>query len=70
MRMATATLIRLLAQAGQPHQAFEQYDALVALLERELGAEPQPATRDLIAAIRDGRFPQAVRTTGAGGDRR
>jgi predicted ATPase/DNA-binding SARP family transcriptional activator/Flp pilus assembly protein TadD len=55
-----AALIRLLAQVGQPHQASAQYDALVALLARDLGAEPQPATRELIAAIRDGRFPQTA----------
>jgi predicted ATPase/DNA-binding SARP family transcriptional activator len=53
-----ADLIGLLAQAGQPRQASEHYDAFVALLERELGAEPQPAVRELIAAIRDGRFPR------------
>ena len=53
---AHAALIRLFAQTGRQHQALEQYDLLVALLERELGAEPQPATRELIAAIREGRL--------------
>src|SRR5262249_5859370 len=52
---AHAALIRLLALAGRRQQAAEQYDALVSLLARELGAEPQPATRALIASIREGR---------------
>ena len=51
-------LIRLLALAGRPRQAAEQYAVLVDLLARELGAEPHPATRELIASIRAGRFPE------------
>jgi predicted ATPase/DNA-binding SARP family transcriptional activator len=53
---AQAALIRLFAETGRQHQALEQYDQLVAQLERELGAEPQPATRELITAIREGRL--------------
>ncbi len=55
-----AALIRLFALAGQQRQASEQYDALVDLLARELDAEPQPATRALIASIREGRFPETA----------
>src|SRR5262249_56037178 len=58
---AHAALIRLLALAGRRQQAAEQYDALVSLLARELGAEPQPATRALIASIREGRPVAAAR---------
>ena len=47
-------LIRLLAQHGQQRQALERYDRLVALLARELDEPPQPATRELIASIRQG----------------
>ena len=58
---AHAALIRLFALAGRQQQAVAQYDALVSLLDRELGAEPQPATRALIASIREGRFPEEAR---------
>ena len=55
---AHAALIRLLALAGEQRQAAGQYDRLIGLLAQELGAEPQPATRELIAAIREGRLPE------------
>jgi predicted ATPase/DNA-binding SARP family transcriptional activator len=51
-------LIRLLALTGQRRRAMEQVVQLVRTLKRELGAEPQPATRELALAIRDGRFPE------------
>ena len=54
---AHAALIRLLALTGRQRQALQQYENLVLLLERELGVDPEPATRELLAAIRDGRFP-------------
>lgn len=54
---AQAHLIRLLALAGQTRPALDQYERLVALLERELAAEPEAETRELSAAIREGRFP-------------
>ena len=57
---AHVALIRLFALAGQQRQAALQYDALADLLARELGAEPQPAARALIASIRAGRFPEAT----------
>ena len=50
-------LIRLQALAGQTGRALAQYDQLVALLERELAAEPERETQELGAAIREGRFP-------------
>ncbi len=58
---AHAALIRLFALAGRQQQAAEQYDALVSVLDRELGTEPQPAARALIASIREGRFPEEAR---------
>ena len=44
---------------------MEQVVRLVRTLKRELGAEPQPATRELALAIRDGRFPEQARSPGA-----
>jgi predicted ATPase/DNA-binding SARP family transcriptional activator len=58
--VAHTTLIRLLALTGRRRQALQQYNTLVVLLDRELGVEPEPATRELIGAIRDGRFPAAT----------
>jgi predicted ATPase/DNA-binding SARP family transcriptional activator len=55
-----AALIRLFALAGQQQQAQEHYDHLVALFARELDSEPLPATRALIASIREGRFPETA----------
>jgi predicted ATPase len=55
-------LIRLLALTGQRRRAMEQVVRLVRSLKRELGAEPQPATRELALAIRDGRFPEIARS--------
>ena len=45
-------LIRILAQSGQAGAARRQYETLVRLLARELNAEPSPATRALMAQIR------------------
>jgi predicted ATPase/DNA-binding SARP family transcriptional activator/Tfp pilus assembly protein PilF len=56
-----AEVIRLLALTGQRRRAMEQVVRLVRTLKRELGAEPQPATRELALAIRDGRFPEQTR---------
>src|SRR5215218_3512151 len=55
-------LVRLLALTGQRRRAMEQVVRLVRALKRELGAEPQPATRELALAIRDGRFPETTRS--------
>ena len=54
---AHAALIRLLALTGRQRQALQQYENLVVLLNRELGVDPEPATRELIGAIRNDRFP-------------
>ena len=59
---AQTALIRLLAIVGQPHQALEQFNRLTGLLDRELAVEPEPATRHLAAAIREGRFPEVKPT--------
>jgi predicted ATPase/DNA-binding SARP family transcriptional activator len=55
---AHTALMRLFAETGRQHHALEQYDQLLTLLARELGAEPQPATRELMAAIREGRIAE------------
>ncbi|MDP9356428.1 MAG: AAA family ATPase, partial [Chloroflexota bacterium] len=54
---AHVALMRLLARSGRRRQALAQFDALVSLLERELGAEPEAATRALHRAIRDSSYP-------------
>ncbi|WP_410970146.1 BTAD domain-containing putative transcriptional regulator, partial [Salmonella sp. SAL4458] len=46
---------------GQRARALAQFDQLAAILDRELAAEPEPTTHALVAAIRDGRFPPALR---------
>jgi DNA-binding SARP family transcriptional activator len=50
-------LMRLYALNGQRHRAVRQFQVLRHALERELDAEPEPATHRLHAAILDGRFP-------------
>jgi predicted ATPase/DNA-binding SARP family transcriptional activator len=54
---AHTALIRLYARVGEKRQALRQYEQLVALLNQELGAEPDAATREFVAAIEAGRFP-------------
>jgi DNA-binding SARP family transcriptional activator len=44
-------LMRLYALGGSRHQALRQYQACRAALERELAAEPEPATEALYQAI-------------------
>lgn len=44
-------LIRLYLAAGQPAAALRQYHACEELLRREMGAEPMPETRALLALI-------------------
>ncbi len=43
---AQALLIRLLAHSGQRMAAIRHYEEFAALLQRELGAQPDPATRE------------------------
>jgi predicted ATPase/DNA-binding SARP family transcriptional activator len=58
---AHVALIRLFARTGETRQAATQYDRLVVMLETELGVEPESATRELMTAIRDGRYPTETR---------
>ncbi|MDQ3548888.1 MAG: AAA family ATPase [Chloroflexota bacterium] len=53
---AHVALMRLYAGSGQRQQALAQFDQLVAILERDLDASPEPASWDLADAIRDGHF--------------
>ena len=53
---AHADLMRLHAQMGNSTLALAQYARLQALLERELGVSPEPETRALAVAIREGRL--------------
>jgi predicted ATPase/DNA-binding SARP family transcriptional activator len=57
---AHVALMRLYGLAGQRSQALAQFDQLVAVLERELDAEPEHSTRDLAGAIRAGRYPASA----------
>jgi predicted ATPase/DNA-binding SARP family transcriptional activator len=54
-----ADLMRLHAQMGNSALALAQYARLQTLLERELGASPEPETRELAEAIREGRLKPA-----------
>jgi DNA-binding SARP family transcriptional activator len=57
---AHAALIALFARVGETRQAILQFERLSAALAEELGDEPDADTRDLVAAIRVGRFPPAI----------
>lgn len=58
-------LMRLLVRQGRRAAALQQYQACVASLQRELGAEPEEETRELYREIvRTGR-PQSHRAAGA-----
>jgi predicted ATPase/DNA-binding SARP family transcriptional activator len=54
-----ADLMRLHAQMGNAALALAQYARLQTLLERELGVSPEPETRELAVAIREGRLKPA-----------
>ncbi len=60
-------LMRLYAQTGRRGQALRQYEYLAAVLQRELDAEPEAASRDLYHMILAGRI--APGPTSDGGDR-
>ena len=51
--------MRLHAQMGNAALALAQYARLQTLLERELGVSPEPETRELAVAIREGRLKPA-----------
>lgn len=53
-------VLRLLGATGQRQRALAHYADLERLLATELGAEPEPATQALIAAIRAGTAPPAL----------
>ncbi len=54
-------LIEALARHGERSEALRQYDAMQAILARELGVEPLPETKTLRAAILNGAFKPARR---------
>ena len=54
---AHVALMRLYARSGQPGRALSQYDHLVAVLRRDLDADPDGAATELARAIRGGRYP-------------
>jgi DNA-binding SARP family transcriptional activator len=55
-----ARLMRLYAATGNRTAALRQFARLAAVLERELGVEPQPETRAIYLALRDSRMPQPI----------
>ncbi|MBK9714777.1 MAG: DUF1670 domain-containing protein [Kouleothrix sp.] len=61
---AHGLIIRLLARLGRPAEALRQYDALVQMLQDELGAPPLDETCALAESIRAGR--QARRSLSIG----
>lgn len=50
-------LMDLLARAGEPAAALQQYRDCVRILDRELGVAPLPETTELYEMIRAGRLP-------------
>ena len=54
---AHVRLMRVLARIGQRKRALAQYDHLVEILDRDVGATPEPAATRLRDDIRDGRYP-------------
>jgi predicted ATPase/DNA-binding SARP family transcriptional activator len=55
---AHVAIMRLYAQGGQRARALQQYGQLRTALQREIDAEPEPASQQLYAAILAGRFPE------------
>ena len=53
-------LMRLYARSGQRHRALRQYEELREALQKELGSEPDAASRRLYREIVEGRFPPAL----------
>jgi predicted ATPase/DNA-binding SARP family transcriptional activator len=53
---AAVAVMRLYAGQGQRSLALTQFDRLREALRRDLGALPEPATRELADAIRSGRY--------------
>jgi DNA-binding SARP family transcriptional activator/pimeloyl-ACP methyl ester carboxylesterase len=59
------TLMRLHVQAGQRAAALRQYQQCVAVLQRELGVEPEPETKQLYQDILRQRSIPGASTTGS-----
>ena len=55
-------MIRALAAAGRRAEGLKHYQDLVALLARELNAEPDAATKSLVAELRSAQPPSRSRT--------
>jgi DNA-binding SARP family transcriptional activator len=60
---AHRALIRLYATCGQYAEASRQYDLCQRLLFEQLGVQPQPETRHLYLAIKEGAQDPAMRRT-------
>lgn len=60
---AHRVIVRALVAMGRKAEALRHYQDLVALLQRELGAEPDAATQLLATELRNGQQPVAARTT-------
>jgi predicted ATPase/DNA-binding SARP family transcriptional activator len=56
---AHVSLMRLYARTGQRYQALRQYEQLRQALQRELGTEPHPASRQAYEEILAGHVPVA-----------
>src|SRR5262249_57874800 len=52
-------LMRLYARQGRRAAALKQYQACVAALQRELGTEPEPETKQLYQEILQRKAPEA-----------
>lgn len=57
-------IVQALAATGRKAEALKHYQDLVALLERELNTEPDPATRSLVAELRSTQPPSGSPSVG------
>jgi class 3 adenylate cyclase len=57
-------IIQALVATGRKAEALKHYQDLVALLGRELGAEPDAVTESLVAELRSAKPPRTSQTTG------
>ena len=58
---ARRELMLLYAECGHASAALAQYETFAALLRKELGAEPEPATRQIYRLLVDGQTPPRAR---------
>src|SRR5262249_27650462 len=61
-------IVRALAASGRKAEALRHYQDLVALLKRELNAEPDAATRSLAAELRSAQPPTVEKIVEPGPD--